>query len=166
MDDVWSRHLRGDIASVGFGGGGSAILLSAYLEAHDEEHRKGHRRTLWIADRFVAADGRADLNQARERLAAFGLLDDRIRFIEGEPATALRDLTTEQQTDTQLSFLHLGPGLGDDVAVTLEVLYPRLVAGGVIVIEEGDRPEVASAVKAFRSTHGIAASLWEAPPCR
>ena len=164
MDEVWGRHLRGDIASVGFGKGGATILMAAYLEAHDEEHRKGHRRTLWIGDRFLAGEGRADLNQARERLDAFGLLDDRVRFVEGEPATALRDLTTQQQTETQLTFLHLGPGLGDDVTATLDVLYPRLVGGGVIVVEDGDVPEVAAAVKAFRDAHGIAAELVHEGP--
>ena len=164
LDDVWGRHLRGDIASVGFGKGGSAILLAAYLEANDQEHRRGMRRTLWVADRFLAAEGRADLNQARERLAAFGLLDDRVRFISGEPATALRDLTTEQQTDTTLAVLHLGPGLGDDVTPTLEVLHDRVAVGGVIVVEDGDDAAVAAAVKAFRTARGVTAELVHEGP--
>jgi cephalosporin hydroxylase len=153
LDLLWETHIRGDIAVCGVGQGGSTVLTAAFLEAHDDDPRPAHQRRLWVIDRFRRADGGADLNLLRDRLHRFDLLGPRVRLLQGDPGAASDDVT-----DRQLALLHLGPGLGADAERVLELLYPRVAQGGMLVVEPG-APEVAEAVEAYRSRHGVTAPL-------
>ena len=161
LDDIRKNHVRGDLVSVGEGRGGTGILLRAYLEAHVQPMRD---RQVWMVGRFRAAaperdapdlaDGaaelRPDLNLIRDGFDRFDLLDDRVHFLQGDPASTLPDAPIER-----LALLHLGPELGAEAGVVLEHLYARLALDGHVVIDDATDPEVRAAVDGFRARHSI-----------
>jgi cephalosporin hydroxylase/predicted O-methyltransferase YrrM len=150
LDAVWSPQERGDFAVCGVGFGGPSVFLAAYLQARDFDHRPLHRRKLWIVDRFRYDEGRADLNQIREALDRFDVLDNQVRFLQGDPLATLPDIEADR-----LLVVYVGPGLGADVAPVLDQLYPKLVPGGAIVFEDALEPETAAAIATYRQVHGI-----------
>ena len=153
LDLVWEWHVRGGVATCGAGQGGAALFLAAFLEAHDQDPRPTLQRPLWVLDRFRRSAGGADLNVLRDRLARFGLLGDRVRLLQGDP-----DATAAELADQQLAVLHLGPGIGADAAALLELLYPRVASGGVVVIEPLE-PAAADAIEAYRRRHRVTAPM-------
>jgi cephalosporin hydroxylase len=153
LDRVWEAHVRGDFVTYGVGEGGSALFMSAFLDAHDPEPRAPGQRPLWILDPFRRSANGADLNVLRDRLHRFGLLGPRIRFLQGDPAVTVHDVTAGQ-----LAVLHLGATAGDDVEPVLEVLYPRLAGGGVVVADRDD-PPVADALERYRARHDLTGPL-------
>jgi cephalosporin hydroxylase len=153
LDLAWERHVRGGVATCGAGQGGATLFLAAFLEAHDQDPRPALQRPLWVLDRFRRSAGGADLNVLRDRLARFGLLGDRVRLLQGDP-----DVTAAELADQHLAVLHLGPGLGADAPALLELLYPRVASGGVVVAEPLE-PAAADAIEAYRRRHGVTAPL-------
>ena len=94
VETVLAEGLPGDFIETGVWRGGACMLVKSILDA-----RGVRDRTVWLADSFRglpkpkdAADG-ADLSQAaqlavsaeevRQNFARFGLLDERVRFLEG-----------------------------------------------------------------------------------
>ncbi|MGH9249135.1 MAG: CmcI family methyltransferase [Acidimicrobiales bacterium] len=153
LDLVWARGVRGDVATCGVGQGGATLFLAAFLEAHDQDPRPTRQRPLWVLDRFLRSDGGVDLNVLRDRMARFGLIGHRVRLLQGDPGATAAELV-----ERQLAILHLGPGLGGDAAVLLDLLLPRLAQGGAVVVEPGD-PTLADAVEDFRARRGLTAPL-------
>jgi cephalosporin hydroxylase len=149
VDALWDAAIRGDLAVCGVGQGGSTLLVAAFLEAHGDDPRPGHQRQLWVLDRFRRSDGGADFNLLRDRLHRFDLLTRRVRLLQGEPAATAHDITA-----TQLALLDFGPAIGVDVEQVLELLYPRLAFGGLLMVEAG-APAAAAAVEDYRRRHGV-----------
>ena len=159
FDGLRAGAVTGDLAACGVGRGGTAILLRALLEAHGDEGR-----TVWVVDRFRAAapdrsapdedDGlaelRPDLNQVRDGFARFDLLDDRVRFLQGDPRATLPDAPIGE-----LALLHVGADVGEDLEAVLEELYPRLAVGGAVVVEDVADEADRATVDRFRTAHGI-----------
>jgi cephalosporin hydroxylase len=158
LDALRAAHIHGDVTVCGVGHGGSALLVAAFLEAHEEDPRPAHQRRLWVLDRFRRSDGGADLNQMRDRLHRFGLLDQRVRLLQGDPAASASELAGRQ-----LALMVLGPDLGvEDVEHVLDQLFPRLAEGGVAVVEGSNRALV-DAVERYRAGHGVSAPVeWDA----
>ena len=97
---------RATSSSAAPGRGGAAIFLRGYLEAHELADRQ-----VWVADRFrAAADDRLAPDRAdglrrpasptstmvRDGFDRFDLLDDRVRFLQGDLATTLPDAPIEK----------------------------------------------------------------------
>jgi cephalosporin hydroxylase len=161
LQTVRGEHVQGDIAACGVGRGGAAVFVRGFLAAYEITDRQ-----VWVADAFRASppDGAApiggtaddgtlddlwaDLNQVREAFDAFGLFDDKVRFVQGNFADTLPDAPIEQ-----VALLHVGATAVDPVAV-LEHLYDRLSFGGFVIIENDD-DQVRAAVDAFRARRGI-----------
>ena len=93
LDAVRTGEVRGDLVECGTGRGGGAIFMRAYLDAHELPDRQ-----VWVLDAFRSspepdraptftkggvAAFRADLNIVRDGFERFGLLDDRVRFVQG-----------------------------------------------------------------------------------
>jgi cephalosporin hydroxylase/GT2 family glycosyltransferase len=164
---VLAAGVPGDFAEVGVGGGGGGILLRGALEAHEIADR-----CVWLADPFVAtspADDTdepgepppavrrwsSDLNRVRDAFASFGLLDDRVRFLQGTPAQTLADAPFGS-----LALLRLGEGLGaSNVACVLEHLHGHLSPGAEVVVSGTADPEVEAAVTRTRAGLGIKAPV-------
>ncbi len=165
LDAVRLDEIAGDLVECGAGRGGSGIFLRGYVDAWN---LKGRR--VWIADTFRAApdaptetssplpgggpgfpDLRADLNQVRDAFSGFGVLDDRVRFVQGSYAAALPSAPIET-----IALLRIGAGLGDAAGEALDALYDRVSPGGFIVIDDySASPEVRKAVDDVRAKRGV-----------
>ena len=155
----------GDFAEVGVGGGGGGVLLRATLAAHEVTDRQ-----VWMADPFRATavgDGQptagllprlrllsSDLNLVRDGFARFGLLDDRVRFLEGPTVSTLEDAPIGQ-----LAVLRLGEGLGTDVASVLALLAGRLSPGAHVIVSGTADPATDKAIAAARERLGMTAPI-------
>ena len=128
--------VTGDFAEISTGHGGGAMFLRACLEAYEITDR-----TVWVADPFravlltpaatgdVPSGTGSDLNRVRDGFARFGLLDERVRFLHGEPTATLPDAPFDR-----LAVVRLGEGLGDTLGPLLELLAPRVQPGGFVFV--------------------------------
>ena len=156
LDAMRGAGIDGDLVECGTGRGGGAIFMRGYLDAYDMAGRQ-----VWVADRFRVEqhpddllDAWTDLESVREAFARFDLLDDRVRFLQGEPGDALREAPMGK-----VALARIGPGSAEDARASLEVLYPRLVIGGLVIVEGCDDPDRRRAVEEFVSGWGIDAPL-------
>jgi cephalosporin hydroxylase len=156
LELVRNEAIDGDLVECGTGRGGGAIYMRGYLEAHDLG-----RKRVWIADRFRIdehaddlIDAYADLDSVREGFARFDLLDERVRFLQGEPGDALHEAPIGN-----VALVRIGPSAPEDVRCALEALYPHIVLGGVVAVEGCDVPECRQVVDDFLSGWGIDAPL-------
>jgi cephalosporin hydroxylase len=168
---VLVADVPGDFAEVGVGGGGGGILLRAMLAAHEVPDRQ-----VWLADTFAAtspADGAgngrevpgadpppavrrlaSDLNAVRDNIARVGLLDDRVRFLQGRPAETLAGAPMDA-----LALLRIGEGAGVDAGDVLDVLHPRLSPGAEVIVSGLADPDVEAAVDRARARLEITAPV-------
>jgi Macrocin-O-methyltransferase (TylF)/Methyltransferase domain len=150
LDAAWAAWVRGDIAvtGAGVGVGASATFAAAYLEAHDH----GARHQVLIAAPGPTSDGVAAVEHAQEFLDRFDLLGDGARFLPRDAQARSVDLGS-----SRLAAVHLGAGAAAHDA--LDLLYPRLVPGGIVVVDDLLDPATCRAVEAYRARHGIDAPL-------
>jgi cephalosporin hydroxylase len=159
-----AHRVPGDLAEFGVGRGGGAIFLRGFLEAHDMLEQQ-----VWVADRFLGTESDAtddaelsaqltrfgaDLNQVRDGFARFGLLDERVRFLQGAPEDVLRDAPIDR-----LALLRLGRTLGSSLQPVLEALHGRMANGGAVIVEGTGDPRVRTTVDDARTRLGITAPL-------
>lgn len=157
--------IPGDLLEAGVWRGGSAIFMRALLEVLGD----GTRR-VWAADSFrglpppdpsVNAD-RGDkhhrnrflsvgLSDVKHNFHKYGLLDDRVSFLEGWFSDTLPRAPIES-----LAVLRAD---GDMYASTMDILtslYKKISAGGFVIIDDyGAIPACRQAVETFRSANSI-----------
>ena len=149
LDRVIADGVPGDLAECGAADGG-AVLLRAYVEAHEVRDRE-----VWVLDPFESDDPEAaDLDQVREELSRFGLLDERVRFVPGRSPEALAAAPIGS-----LAVLRLGASVGAAVGEVLDALHPRLSPGGVVIVEGAGSPAVDAGVAEARRRLGVTAPL-------
>ena len=170
LDEVRGDGVAGDLVECGTRRGGGAIFLRGYVEAYELDEP-----IVWVADPFRASPPRrasvrrrrsrreplaggpgfpdlgADLNTVRDGFHRFGLLDDRVRFLQGSYADTLPSAPIEE-----IALLHLADEeAGSDPAV-LECLYGKLATGGFVVIDAySSSPTCRAVVDGFRARRGI-----------
>ncbi|CAM5496340.1 hypothetical protein AFEL58S_03543 [Afipia felis] len=162
---VARRGIPGDIVECGVWRGGSALLASLAVR-EDETHRNdtalvgshGKPRRTWLYDTFegmttptdtdvdltgtLAAEymstysdeGRwcyADETDVRGVFAAEGFGLDEVRLVRGDVCETLRQTRPEQ-----IAILRLDTDWYESTKVELELLYPRLAQGGVLIIDD------------------------------
>ena len=162
LEEIKARSVPGDLVDVGVGRGGAGIFLRAWLDAYDLPDRR-----VWSVDGFRAApeglksarwtdrgvaEFRADLNMVRDGFERFGLLDRRVKFLVGDPASSVQDAPIEQ-----IALLRVGHELGAAAAAVLEVLYDRIPVGGVVFVDAGSDSATRRAVEEFRASRAIEA---------
>jgi O-methyltransferase len=162
VDDV-----EGDLLEAGVWRGGAAIFMRGALAAYVDEER-----SVWAADSFAGlpkgdpehypADAddpfwrnthlSVSLDEVKENFRRYGLLDERVRFVEGWFSDTLRHAPVER-----LAILRLDADMYESTAVALEELYPRVSRGGFVIVDDyGAVPTGAGkAVDDFRAAHGI-----------
>lgn len=138
---VHADEVPGDLVEVGGGRGGGAIYMRGFLEALEVEDR-----SVWSIDRFRADP--ADVNQVRSGFERFGLLDDRVRFVQGTVETALAD----EDLGT-VAVLRIGAGVGDGAVDALDAFHDRLADGAVVIVE--DATDADGRLAEFRQARGI-----------
>jgi O-methyltransferase len=165
---VHDEGVPGDLVEAGVWRGGAAIFMKAVLLALGDQER-----TVWLADSFqglpppdaekypVDAGDRHHthdvLRVTRQDVEAnfrrYGLLDSRVRFLEGWFAETLPTAPI-----SKIAVMRLDGDMYGSTMESLAALYPRLSVGGFVVIDDYANPDIAGARAAtddFRSQHGI-----------
>jgi O-methyltransferase len=171
--DVINDDVPGDLIETGVWRGGACIFMKANLEAWGDRSR-----TVWLADSFAGlpapdedqfpADAgntlfkRAGLAvtvaQVRRNFERYGLLDDRVKFLEGWFKDTLPTAPIEA-----LSLMRLDGDLYESTWQAIEALYPKLSPGGFCIVDDyGSHPDQAGrAVEDYRRQHGITEPIIE-----
>jgi O-methyltransferase len=164
VETVLREGIPGDLIETGVWRGGSCILMRGVLAAHGDRERR-----VWVADSFRGLpppDGQWQLD-ARSRLhevdflavprarvernfQAYGLLDDRVRFLEGWFEDTLPSAPIEQ-----LAVLRLDGDMYGSTISVLQSLYDKVSPGGFIIVDDYALPPCKAAVAEFRATRGI-----------
>lgn len=164
--DVLENGVPGDLIETGVWRGGASILMRAVLNAYGITDR-----TVWVADSFrglpkpdpvrYPADAKDELwkasvlavslDEVKDNFAAYGLLDDQVRFLVGW----FRDTLPTAPID-RLAVLRLDGDLYESTMDALTALYPRLSVGGYVIVDDyGAMESCRQAVDDFRSERGI-----------
>jgi O-methyltransferase len=177
VTDVLRRDVPGDLAEAGVWRGGATIFMRAILEAYGDPSR-----LVWAADSFhglpepdptrAPADAgdvlfsfselAVPLDVVRENFKRYGLLDDRVRFLEGW----FKD-TLPTAPISRLAVLRIDADLYESTMDALRSLYPKVSLGGYVIVDDyGNLPPCRAAVEAYRSefaiTDAIEAVDWTA----
>lgn len=165
VTDVLRRNIPGDLIETGVWRGGATIFMRAILKAYGDQERN-----VWVADSFdglPAPDAgrwpadRGDTHSRQTYLAVsqdevrnnfkrYGLLDDRVKFLPGR----FEDTLLEAPID-QLALLRLDGDMYGSTMVALESLYPKLSAGGYVIVDDFRLPGCQQAVNDYRARHEI-----------
>jgi Macrocin-O-methyltransferase (TylF) len=166
IERIIEERVPGDLLEAGVWRGGASVFMRGVLQAYGVTDR-----TVWLADSFKGlpppdptrhpAD-RGDwlfkepylavsLDEVRSTFERYGLLDDRVRFIEGWFRQTLPDAPVRQ-----LALLRLDGDMYESTMDALSSLFPRVVAGGFVIIDDFNLPPCRQAVTDFRERHQIA----------
>ena len=165
LEVIRDEAVEGDLVDSGTRRGGAGIFMRGFLEAHEMS-----RRRVWVADRFEngGSDGfrfARDLNTVREGFARFGLLDDRVVFLQGPPSRTLLEAPINH-----LALLRVDSQDPDEIEGLLGGLYDRVTPGGFVVIDGYGAAECEAAVDEFRRARGVVEPLeridWSAAAWR
>lgn len=165
VETVLAEGVPGDLVEAGCWRGGVGILMRGLLEAFGDRDR-----SVWLADSFEGvpapnpeaypADA-GDLNHTADELAVtpdevranfrrFGLLDDRVRLVEGWFKDTLPGLR-----DRRWAVIRLDGDLYESTIDGLRNLYPGLAIGGYLIVDDFGFPNCRAAVEDYRREHGI-----------
>lgn len=153
VDYLYDRGIEGDFVECGVLRGGHMLLSKAYAHA-----RRLPRRRYWLFDTFegmpepceydVKWSGehasvskerkgpnwcRAPLEAVQHNFASRDLMDDDVSFVKGMVEDTLHD---PGNLPERIAFLRLDTDFYDSTKVEMEILYPRLVPGGVLVLDD------------------------------
>ena len=162
LDTVRAEAVTGDLVECGTGRGGGAMFLRGYLDAHGMPGP-----TVWVADRFTSAAWPArtgpgddlvtavsslgpDLNTVRDGFGRLGLLDDRVRFLQGDPAETLPVSAIDK-----IALLRIDSNAGVNPGAVLDALYDRVTVGGFVVVEHGSDVAARAAVEDWCSARDL-----------
>ncbi|HEX5095527.1 MAG TPA: TylF/MycF/NovP-related O-methyltransferase, partial [Acidimicrobiia bacterium] len=155
LDVIRREDISGDLVDCSTGRGGGGIFMRGYLDAYQVPDR-----LVWVVDRFrVHARGAGsldlgtDLNQVRDAFARFDVFDDRVRFVQGDYGETLKGTATGA-----IALLRIGAD-SDDAGAILERLYPRLAAGGFVVVDDYASPACRARVDEYRAARGLTEPL-------
>lgn len=166
---VIEAGVPGDLIETGVWRGGATILMKAVVDAYGDRDRK-----VWVADSFeglpVPDQDRypadtvdwshvkalaVDADQVRANFERFGLLDDRVRFLEGWFSDTLPDAPIDR-----LAVLRLDGDLYESTMDALVNLHSKVSPGGVVIVDDyWGWEQCRAAVDDFRRAEGIEASM-------
>jgi hypothetical protein len=162
---VIKAGVPGDFMETGVWRGGACIMMRAVLKAYQVADRR-----VIAADSFagmpppsegIAADAGADfhtykefavpLDEVKAAFARYGLLDERVVFLEGLFKDTLPAAPIEE-----LALLRLDGDMYESTMDGLVNLYRKLSSGGTLIVDDYYLFEAQrKAVDEFRATHGI-----------
>lgn len=170
IEQVLRDDIPGDFIETGVWRGGACIFMRAALNAYMDSSRQ-----VWVADSFEGLpkpDGRyqqddgddwwstkndhlgVSLDQVKFNFSRYGLLDDRVRFLKGW----FKD-TLPTAPITRLAILRLDGDMYSSTMDSLLSLYPKLSAGGYVIIDDYGIDSCRKAVDDFRANEQIEAPL-------
>jgi hypothetical protein len=175
LERVLADDVHGDFIEAGVWRGGVCIFARAVFRAYGVEDR-----SVWVADSFKGVpaltpeshplDRRLNLHAknhalgvpketVRENFRRYGLLDSRVIFVDGWFAEAL-----PRAPIRRLAVIRLDADLYCSTRDALEYLYPKLSAGGFVIVDDYGIPACEAAVHEFRHRHAVAEPLQRIDP--
>lgn len=169
VETVLAEGIEGDLAETGVWRGGASMLMKGVLHAYRDQER-----TLFLADSFQGLPS-PDLDtfpqdngdtlhefgylavsaeEVRSNFANYGLLDDRVVFLEGWFRDTLPSAPIEK-----LALLRLDGDMYESTMEALDALYPKLTPGGFCIIDDYALEGCKAAVGDYRQRHAIRAPL-------
>ena len=164
VETVLADGVPGDLIETGVWRGGASIFMRGILAAWGDPTRR-----VFVADSFrglprpdpAIAQDRGDrhhkigvLAVSREDVAGhfarYGLLDDRVVFLEGW----FKDTLPGAPID-RLAVMRLDGDMYASTVDAIEPLYPKLSPGGFCIIDDYALPGCRRAVDEYRAAHGI-----------
>ena len=161
----------GDLIETGVWRGGASIFMKAVLAAHVFEDRR-----VFVADSFAGLpppdaekypQDRGDKHykqrflavskaEVEENFRRYGLLDDRVVFLEGWFKDTLPSAPIER-----LAVMRLDGDMYGSTMDALGALYPKLSPGGFCIIDDYALKGCREAVDDFRTEHRITSPIVE-----
>ncbi len=146
VEEIIKDQIPGDLMETGVWKGGATIFMRGLLEVYDEKDR-----TVWVADSFEglpAPDAKnypqdegidlyqfkelaVSLEEVQDNFARYGLLDEQVCFLKGWFKDTLPAAPVEK-----LALLRLDGDLYESTINGLEYLYPKLVPGGFLIVDD------------------------------
>ncbi len=173
VERVIADSIPGDLIETGVWRGGAAIFMRGLLKAHGDLER-----TVWVADSFEGlprpdpesypADAddahyayselAISLEEVKDNFRRYDLLDEQVRFVKGWFRDTLPTLSAEQ-----FALIRLDGDMYESTIVALQALYPRLAAGGFVVVDDyGAIEGCRRAIEDYRDANGIFEPMLEA----
>jgi hypothetical protein len=166
---VLEEGVPGDLLEAGVWAGGTCMFMKGILDVYRDDER-----AVWVADSFAGlpppnadlypedADDylhnvdelAVSLETVRENFSRFGLLDERVRFVKGLFKDTLQEAPIEK-----LAVLRMDGDMYESTMDTLVALYPKLSAGGYLIIDDHARENCAKAVADYRERHDISEKI-------
>jgi O-methyltransferase len=166
IEDVLANAVPGDLIETGAWRGGATIFMRAVLKAWRITDRR-----VWVADSFEGLPApdegkypadrgdtfhtcsylKVSLEEVRENFRKYELLDDQVVFLKGWFSQTLPSAPI-----TSLAVMRLDGDMYESTMDALSALYPRLSAGGYVIIDDYECvPACKQAVRDFREKHGV-----------
>lgn len=165
VEKIIADGVPGDLIETGVWKGGSTIFMRGLLQAYGEGDR-----CVWVADSFEGlpppdpskypADVgdihytidslRITQEMVQENFAAYGLLDDRVKFLKGW----FKDTLPNAPID-RLAILRLDGDMYESTMDALQSLYGKLSVGGFVIVDDYCIDSCRKAVTDFRNKLGI-----------
>ncbi len=164
VESVLQDNVPGDLIETGVWRGGASIFMRAILKAYGVKDRK-----VWVADSFeglpppspaVHADKgdflhkidilAVSLDEVRRNFEKYGLLDDQVEFLKGWFKDTLPTAPIQR-----LALMRLDGDMYQSTMDALTNLYPKLSAGGYVIIDDYAWKACRQAVTEFRQQEGI-----------
>lgn len=159
----------GDFIETGVWRGGACIYAKGIMAAYGE-----HQRNVWVADSFrglpppspelypadandehhTVAELAVSADDVRASFARYGLLDERVHFLEGW----FKD-TLPNAPIAEIAVLRLDGDMYESTMDALTALYDKVAVGGFVVVDDYVLPACAKAVHDFIDQRGIEAKL-------
>jgi O-methyltransferase/8-demethyl-8-(2,3-dimethoxy-alpha-L-rhamnosyl)tetracenomycin-C 4'-O-methyltransferase len=93
-------------------------------------------------------------SQVEDNFRRYGLLDDRVVFLEGW----FKDTLPQAPID-QIAVLRLDGDMYESTIQALDALYHKVSYGGFVIVDDYVLPPCAQAITDFRAKHGIGSTI-------
>lgn len=164
FDTVMKDNIPGDLIETGVWRGGSTIFMAGLIKIYEQ------KRKIFVADsfeglpypnieRFPDEEGdphwmcdymKISIDEVSNNFKAYDLLDENIIFVKGWFENTLPTLKNEI-----FSLIRLDGDMYGSTWDALENLYPRLSAGGYLIVDDWTLPGAHKAVVDYRNKHNI-----------
>lgn len=162
---VLTEGIPGNFIETGIWRGGACILMRAVCAAYGDITRRVFCADSFEGlpppnpDEYPADEGDThatfeqlsiSLEEVQANFAAYGLLDDQVRFLKGWFKDTLPGL------DEQFALVRLDGDMYESTIQAIEALYPRLSPGGFLIVDDyGAVAGCKQAIHDYRDAHGI-----------
>lgn len=165
LDIVLKKNIAGDVVEFGCYIGTTSLFIRRLLNIYESENG----RQLYAFDSFSGLPGKthADASGAGDQFQAGELAVSKKQFLHEFHKTNLKPPTTvkgwfselkAEQLPDKIAFAFLDGDFYESIRDSLQLVWPRLVVGGTITVDDYQRaalPGVERAVHEFTKFHGL-----------